>query len=75
MDDKDIKSIVITYEDGEQKQLDKGMVVSTKQDGEELHVNMAMCNMSGKEVVNYMESIIMAYAKMTGNHVDYEEEE
>lgn len=66
MKEKDIKNIVITYEDGTSRELDKGMVVSTEEVDDELNVSMAMCHMNGKEVIDYMESIIMAYGELQG---------
>ncbi|WP_053983763.1 hypothetical protein [Niameybacter massiliensis] len=74
MGSSDIEQVIIKYKDGTEKVLDKGMVVSTEQDEEEIHVSMSMCNMSGKEVTFYLESLIRAYAQMQGWDDLYEDE-
>ena len=62
--EKDVDSIVINYADGTQKVLDKGMIVNAEQEDEEL--NMTMCHISGPDLINYLESMVMAYMELTG---------
>lgn len=64
--EKDVDSIVINYADGTQKVLDKGMIVNAEQEGEELNISMTMCHISGADLINYLESMVMAYMELTG---------
>lgn len=64
--EKDVDSIVINYADGTQKVLDKGMIVNAEQEGEKLNISMTMCHISEPDIINYLESMVMAYMELTG---------
>lgn len=67
MASENIVDIVITYEDGSSKRVDKGMVVSTTRiNQEEVSVNLAICNLNSEEMFEHMENIIEAYAQLKG---------
>lgn len=67
MGNENIASIVIRYEDGSSKSLDKGMVVSTERiNQKEVSVNIAVCNLNSEEMFENMENIIEAYAQLKG---------
>lgn len=62
--EKDIKKIIICYEDGSQKEIDKGMAIYFTQENEEIALDMDMCELTGQEVMQYLEYITTAYIKI-----------
>lgn len=61
MDNRNITSIVINYDNGEIETLNKGIVVGFDEiDNEEetIHVSFRMCDIKGNELAMVVESII-----------------
>lgn len=62
--EKDIEKIIICYEDGSQKEIDKGMAIYFTQENEEMALDMDMCALTGRDVMQYLEYIATAYVKI-----------
>ena len=49
-EDKDVKKIVIHYEDGTEKVIDKGFFCNMKEENGEMTLEFTMCHVSGREL-------------------------
>ena len=66
-EEKVIKNVMVTYDDGTSKELEKGMIISTSELGNgEINVSMGMWNMSGKDAIECFASVIEVYARLGG---------
>lgn len=69
MTKEEVESVCINYKDGSQKVIKKGVVSemehTTDSKGEAMiNLTMTCCNMSGKELVDYIYGIMNIYARL-----------
>lgn len=63
---RELKKVVLLYDDGTSEDIHTGMVVSTTTIEDKVNVSMNMCNMSGDAVESYLECMIEVYAQLKG---------
>lgn len=63
-EEKMIKNITLTFEDGTTQQIDKGMVITlAPKEDDEMELHMECCNINGIDMENTMYGLLQAAAQ------------
>lgn len=62
--DRGIEKIIVIYDDGEQKELEKGLISTVKyEDGDNIFTS-EMANLSGEEFLTMLDGFVTMWAKI-----------